>query len=95
MVVKIKSCVESTNQNVALTQPIRMFSAQVPPLESPWTLKRDYLARRDFRRGKYLLQLHLDPGSSTEYQPKVPIVPGESFCGGNAANVKYVGKLFF
>jgi len=38
MLVEIKCCVESTNQNVAWTQPISMFSTQVPN----WTSKKKY-----------------------------------------------------
>ncbi len=85
--------------NAAGTQPISMFSDQVPPPKVP-DLRKSLLPSRagTFWRAHFYPELYLDPGSSsgnTQSTGPKSLVPGESSCSGNGAKVTFTLFLFF
>ncbi len=77
--------------SAAWTQPISMFSAQVPPPKVPDLWKSTTSQAGTFWGAQFYPELYLDPGScggnTSNTGPKS--LPGESSCGGNGAIVFY------
>ncbi len=76
--------------NAAWTQPISMLSTQVPPPKVPDLWKSTTLRAGTSWEAHFYPQFYLDPGycgRNTQSTRPTSLVPGESSCGGNGANM--------
>ncbi len=76
------------NAMLAWTQPISMFSAQVPPPKVPDLLKSSTSWAGTYWGTNFYTKLYLDPGSCsgiTQSTGPKSLFPGESSYGGNGA----------